>query len=125
MIRLCLFHSVDGADTVQSFFPRDFDQTIAAFISTLIAARLSDWREMTISSLPGPPKLLSFDWKVNERVSAPQLARLSAPTINVTMALQSSSSTAIEKVQFELTRPALATMLTGLERISEQLESMH
>ena len=122
--------SITTKASLAALFPAGFHPALLSLLSKLILAHLPAWRASAASSLPSPPLLHSFSTSVHTRVSSSSLAHLNTPTIFLSLSLQPprtsllEPSPPIETLTCELKQEALKTLLSGLERIQEQLAGM-
>ena len=132
LLRMAVFHSsISSKASIASLFPPSFHPSLLALLSRLILAHLADFRAAALSSLPSPPLLRSFSTSVHTRASSSMLQHLNSPAIFLSLTIQPQRSSAgegedaaVEVVTCELKQEALKTMLSGLEKIQEQLAGM-
>jgi len=90
---------------------------------------LPAWRRETIQSHTiSLPKLVDVDWRIDVK-TASERARMSAPTVLVQLHVDQpparvEEETQATRVTFELDRATLETMLEGLGRIRDQLNTV-
>ena len=143
LLRMCVFHaSINSRASIASLFPPTFHAALLALLSKLILAHLAAFRAAALTALPSPPLLRSFSTSVHTRVSSSMLQHLNSPAIFLKLTLQpqqrlgsvageggggggGDDDAAAEVVTCELKQEALKTMLSGLEKIQEQLAGMH
>jgi hypothetical protein len=75
------------------------------------------------------PKLVDIDWSLHVKRASSQVSRLKVPVAIVGFQIEdqptsTSSLPATQRVDFELSREALSTMLDGLGKIRDQLSAM-
>jgi hypothetical protein len=90
---------------------------------------MEEWREAAAFSRVTLPKYIDVDWAVNITKASSQVSRMRAPVALVELQIEEPAQTTdslpqIQKVPFELSESALATMLDGLGKIRDQLSSM-
>jgi len=131
LIRLFIFHSLDSKESISSLFPSTFHSSLISLLTRLLLSHTQEWKDHVTNSsfLISPPKLLDVNWRVDQRLSSNQLTHLSTPTILIELTLQkqpvhSTDMIETQSVQCELSKQALSTMLSGLEKIREQLSGM-
>ena len=133
LLRMAVFHSsIQTKAAVAALFPTGFHPSLVALLSKLIAAHLAAFRQAATSSLPSPPLLRSFSTSVHTRASSSLLHHLNSPTIFLHLSLQQQptryptlgTEEAVEELTCELKAEALKTMLSGLEKIQQQLAAM-
>ena len=132
LIRLAVYHSsIQAKPSVAALFPPAFHPSLTALLSKLIASHLPSFRQTATSSLPSPPLLRSFSTSVHTRASSSSIQHLNSPTIFLTLHLQQQATTypppvkeEVEVLTCELKQEALKTMLSGLEKIQQQLAAM-
>ncbi len=77
----------------------------------------------------GAPTLVDFDWCVDIKTSSSMLSRMQVPTVMVNLKIQSPPKklgvmSGTRDIHFELSKQALNTMLDGLGKIRDQLDSV-
>lgn len=112
-----------------SLFPASFHPALLALLTKLLLSHLASFRSSAVSSLPSPAHLLSLHTSVHIRSSSSELGHMQAPTIVMTLTLQQPASrlgevAGEERVTCELRQEALNTILSGLNKIQEQLSGM-
>jgi len=129
LLRLCLYHSAATRDDITALFPANFHSSLKSLLSKLIAQNMNNFREQTSNNTTAPPKLVDFDWRVDLKTSSGHLSRMRVPTIFLSLSLSSQPDQVgqvpdVNNYQLELSKQALGTMLSGLEKIREQLAGM-
>jgi len=117
--------------SASTFFEGDtaLSKGLKKAMCTILVSHAVEWRESSLASLIGPPKLVDFDWRVDTKTASNHLARMAVPTVFVEMKVQNAAEKkavmpGVKSVQFELSKQALATMLDGLGKIKDQLSSI-
>jgi len=129
LLRLCVYNGLSSADEISSLFPADFPRGLKQRLSNLIASNSQNFREQMANNTTAPPKLVDFDWRVDLKTSSGHLSRMRVPTIFLSLSLENQPQVLgcvpdRQHFQLELSKQALGTMLTGLEKIREQLAGM-
>jgi hypothetical protein len=75
------------------------------------------------------PKLVDIDWTLHVKKSSSQVSRMKVPVALVGFQIEDQPTTSASlpetrRVDFELSREALSTMLDGLGKIRDQLSAM-
>lgn len=124
VIRYCLYESLSSTETIAEIFPEDFHPQLGNLISKIIVAKHDEWRSQSLGALV--PKLVNFDWRLDLKSASNQLSRMSVPTVLINMEVQQrikkvTIEPEVEKIQFEMSKESLDTMLEGLRKIKDQL----
>lgn len=107
----------------------------------VIAGRLSEFRQQCVKGQCSLPKLRSFDWRIDLQTSSNYVTDMSTPCVLVQMEVdkpqqavqrpmtfqgvdRDENTQNTETVNFELSQASLATMLEGLGKIRDQLNSV-
>jgi hypothetical protein len=95
----------------------------------MVSAAVAHVPVLPLVSLVLLARLLCSDWRVDVKSSSNHLSHMSVPTVLVDMKLQPPPSdmrliAPLESFNFELSQQALATLLSGLEKIQAQLSTM-
>jgi hypothetical protein len=75
------------------------------------------------------PQLKDFDWRIDIKTSADTVARMSVPTAMVQMKVQDVPQSVDQMaptrtVTFEASKDTISTILDGMGKILEQMESL-
>lgn len=108
---------------------KDLDVRLRGLIGQIITAQLPVWREASILQRPSLPRYLGLDWRVDVKTASDRMSRMSAPSLILDLKVQDQPQSAgqipaARRVEFELSKEALQTMLDGLGRIRNQLGSV-
>lgn len=130
LIHKCIYENVQDKAAVGAMFSDDFHGALKGLIAKIIVARVGGWREACLSNQVSPPKLVDFDWRVDQKRSSNFLSRMTVPSVIVEMKVQKQPTQkgvmpGVEDIQFELSKEALGTMLDGLGKIRDQLGSLN
>lgn len=128
LVHKAVYLNVDGNGLAQ-LFPAGFHPNLQKLLSKLLQTHLAEWREAALQCEVSAPKLMDFDWRVDMKTSSNHLSRMSVPTVLVEMELQETPQRVhempgVRKVNFELSKETLTTMLDGLSKIRDQLGGM-
>ena len=90
---------------------------------------LASWREQSNSKQLSLPQLRDFDWRIDIKTSADTVTRMSVPTALVQMKIQDLPTSVdemapVRSMTFEVTKDTIETMLDGMGKILEQMESL-
>jgi hypothetical protein len=131
LVRLVLFSSSSAVSkqSIAALFPPGFHPSLLALLTRILLSHIAAFRSSAASSLPSPPRLVGFSTAVHSRVSSSVLTHLNQPCIFLSLQLQHPQTrrgepAEEELVTCELKKETLKTMLSGLEKIQEQLSSM-
>eukprot|EP00794_Sanderia_malayensis_P018022 gene18022-19826_t len=149
LLKEVLFEGFSDPSEVHSVFPDDFHKSLRELLSKLIAEKMPTWKSDTISKQVSLPRLVDFDWRIDVktgssgRLSLPScllqlklLLCLSAcgtlkrarrlPVVDSDTATSGHAVTREEtkSLNVELTKETLDTMLDGLGKIRDQLNSV-
>ena len=84
LIREVLYRGLRGS-AIGQVFPSGFHADLKGLLTKLLGAHVAEWAEQSISSQVSPPKLVDFDWRVDQKRSSNHLARMSVPSVMVEM----------------------------------------
>lgn len=75
------------------------------------------------------PALKEFDWRIDIKTSSDKVSRMSIPTALVQMKIEdvatdSNQIAPMRAVNFEVSKETISTMLDGMGKILEQLNSV-
>ena len=132
LVRAVLFSSSSSTVSKQSIaalFPPGFHPSLLSLLSRILLSHIAAFRSSAMEQLPSPPRLVGFSTSVHSRVSSSQLTHLNQPCILLSLQLQHPQTrrgqpAEEERLTCELKKETLKTMLSGLEKIQEQLSSM-
>ncbi|XP_072032992.1 COMM domain-containing protein 9-like [Amphiura filiformis] len=129
LIRHVLFIGCSDAAAVHKVFPDSFHKDLRTLLSRTLGASLSTWRNRSINSQVSLPRLVDFDWRVDIKTSSDTLARMSMPTCVLQLKVQDNATStenvpAVNCMNVELGKETLETMLDGLGKIRDQLNSV-
>jgi len=131
LIREALYtYSPPNPPDPQSLFPSGFHPNLLALLVQLLTARLPQWREASISTLCGLPRMTSLDWRIDIKSSSDTVHRMAVPTVLVGIQVQGGvqgklgEEPPLKNVVFELNKETIATMIDGLKFVQGQLQSI-
>ncbi|XP_071809688.1 COMM domain-containing protein 9-like isoform X2 [Asterias amurensis] len=129
LIRNVLFIGCTDATSVQSVFPSEFHKNLKDLLTKIITESLPTWRNRSINSQISLPRLVDFDWRVDIKTSSDTLARMSVPTCVLQLKVQENATRVdvapdTSTMNVELSKETLDTMLDGLGKIRDQLNSV-
>jgi hypothetical protein len=127
LVRRALYEGTD-AESVLAVFPEGFHPKLAALLTQTIVAFLPQWRSEMSSSLVSLPRLQEIDWRIDVK-SASEKGRMKVPTLLVKLQVEKPPTRVgqekeTQNVTFELDRATLETMLDGMGRIRDQLNTI-
>lgn len=107
----------------------DINPKLKSLLGNIINSKLSQWREAAAFNRVSLPKLVEVDWALHMKSSSSVVAKMAVPSILVELSVQESSNNVftipdVNKVNLELSKEALETMLDGLGKIKDQLSLM-
>lgn len=117
------------APEIIELFPEDFNADLKSLVAVIIGAHQAEWQELVRSTTISLPKLIDTHWRVDIKSAASDAHRMHVPTCIVEMTIQEEAHTAgvmmgTRRVNFELNRATLETVLDGLGKIRDQLQSI-
>ncbi|ESO91559.1 hypothetical protein LOTGIDRAFT_163283 [Lottia gigantea] len=138
--------SADPQDLVK-LYPGDFQKNLRDLLIRITIDHMTNWKSIANSSQVSLPNLVDFDWRVDVKTASDSIARMSVPTCILNMQVQESRSKSdsmsdingiqvqesrsksdsmsdINGIQVELSKETLETMLDGLSKIRDQLNSV-
>lgn len=125
-----VFEDATSVEAVAELFPAGFHANLGKLLCQVVAQNAPAWRREAASGANtiSLPKLAEIDWRIDVK-SASERGRMSVPTVLVQLQVEKSPSrvdeeTQHENVTFELDRATLETMLEGLGRIRDQLNTI-
>ncbi|XP_071493767.1 COMM domain-containing protein 9-like [Diadema antillarum] len=129
LVKHALFVGCSDAASVHALFPADFHKNLKELLSRILGDKLDKWRKSSIENTVSLPKLAEFDWRVDIRTSSDTLARMSVPTCILQLKIEEPASQSrlmpgLSTLNVELSKETLDTMLDGLGKIRDQLNSV-
>ncbi|PFX23669.1 COMM domain-containing protein 9-like [Stylophora pistillata] len=129
VVHAALFECLTDPKAVYDLFPENFHKNLRELISKIIAENMPLWRTNAINQQVSLPKLIDFDWRVDVKTSSNVISRLSMPTCIIQLqvqenAVEQNSMPSVRRLNVELTKEKLDTMLDGLGKIRDQLSSV-
>lgn len=129
VVRAALFECLTDPKAVYDLFPENFHKNLRELISKIIAENMPLWRTNAINEQVSLPKLIDFDWRVDVKTSSNVISRMSMPTCIMQLQVQENateqnSMPSVRRLNVELTKEKLDTMLDGLGKIRDQLSSV-
>ena len=116
-------------DTVKSMCDPSVDPKIIKLLAKLIVRQAPAWKAIMSQQRIAWPRLLDMEWRVDMKTASQAVSRMSVPTVvlGLTVEEQPTDVNAMPQAQtvnFELSREALQTMLTGMKQIATQLDQL-
>lgn len=129
VVHAALFECLTDPKAVYDLFPENFHKNLRELISKIIAENMPLWRTNAINQQVSLPKLIDFDWRVDVKTSSNVISRMSMPTCIIQLqvqenAVEQNSMPSVRRLNVELTKEKLDTMLDGLGKIRDQLSSV-
>ncbi|CAH3162058.1 unnamed protein product [Porites lobata] len=129
VICAALFECLLDPKSVYELFPENFHKNLRELISKIIAESMPVWRTNATNEQVSLPKLIDFDWRVDVKTSSNAIGRMSMPTCIMQLQVQENAKEqnampAVRRLNVELTKEKLDTMLDGLGKIRDQLSSV-
>eukprot|EP00057_Strongylocentrotus_purpuratus_P004585 XP_003729007.1 PREDICTED: COMM domain-containing protein 9 isoform X1 [Strongylocentrotus purpuratus] len=129
VIKHALYIGCTDATSVHAVFPAGFHKNLKELLSRIIGDKLDKWRQVAIENKVSQPKLVDFDWRVDIKTSSDTLARMSVPTCILQLQIEETASRShlmpgMSTLNVELSKEKLDTMLDGLGKIRDQLNSV-
>ncbi|XP_041471604.1 COMM domain-containing protein 9-like [Lytechinus variegatus] len=129
VIKHTLYIGCTDAASVHAVFPANFHKNLKELLSRIIGDKLDKWRQIAIENKVSQPKLVDFDWRVDIKTSSDTLARMSVPTCILQLQIEETASNShlmpgLSTQNVELSKETLDTMLDGLGKIRDQLNSV-
>jgi len=128
LLKDVLFEGLTHPREVYTVFPGDFHKSLRELLSKLIADEMSVWKSDTISRQVSLPRLVDFDWRIDVKTGSS--GRMSIPSCLLQLKVNNDVSSGdiarqeSKNVNVELTKETLDTMLDGLGKIRDQLNSV-
>ncbi|XP_068673677.1 COMM domain-containing protein 9-like [Montipora foliosa] len=124
-----LFECLTEPKAIYVLFPENFHKNLRELLSKIIAENMPLWRTNAINEQVSLPKLIDFDWRVDVKTSSNAISRMSMPTCIMQLQVQENAAEqnampAVRRLNVELTKEKLDTMLDGLGKIRDQLSSV-
>ena len=118
-----------SAQEVLAVLPADFDMELSRLIAAVVGSHVPAWSELAKEATISLPKLVDVDWRVDVKTASDAAFRMAEPTVIVEMSVQEAATRAgvmlgVRRVNFEMSKETLATMLDGLGKIRDQLASI-
>ncbi len=125
LIRECLYSSSLPAQVLSP----GFHPQLAQLMGKVLRAHAADWRASAALNRVSPPTLLSFDYRVDTKAASDELGAMASSSLLLALKIQDQPTQAdtmpgVRDVHLELSAQELATMLDGLSKIKDQLESI-
>ncbi|XP_070561888.1 COMM domain-containing protein 9-like [Ptychodera flava] len=129
LIQCAIFEGCSDAASVQALFPGDFHKNLRDLITKIIVENLPSWRNRSVNGQISLPRLVDFDWRVDLKTSTDTISRMSMPTCVLQLKVQDTpkqvdSVPEVSSLSVELSKETLDTMLDGLGKIRDQLNSV-
>jgi len=108
----------------------DVNPKLKQLIGQVIASRLDVWRETaTTLDRVSLPRLVDYEWDVRFQRASSAVADMQRPVVVLSLTTQALPTATFappteNHVRCELSRQTLDTMVDGLSRIREQLQTM-
>ena len=108
---------------------QDVNPKLKSMIGSIITNRLGVFREAAISNRVSLPKYVDMNWAINMKKSSSKIPAMNIPTVLLELQVQSQATKVeeippLEKINLELSKPAVETLLDGLGKIRDQLSSL-
>lgn len=105
------------------------DKKILKLIGQIINSHLQVWREASSLNRVSLPRLVDIDWALHLKTSSSSSQKLNIPTVLMQLSIEENclnikEMPLMKKVDFELSKEALETVLDGLRKIKDQLSLM-
>ncbi|KAL6063451.1 sodium ion transport [Balamuthia mandrillaris] len=128
LIAAAVYDAEATLQAVAELLPSSLHSELAKLISTIVAHHLPQWRKEAIANQISLPKYRDVDWRIDLK-SASERARMNAPTVLVQLKVEATPTVvgetpSLQNVTFELDSATLETMLEGLGKIRDQLETI-
>ncbi|CAI8045904.1 COMM domain-containing protein 9 [Geodia barretti] len=116
-------------ESIETLFPDDFHNDLKGLLSEIIAESMCDWKRHAMTQQVSLPRLESFDWRVDVKISSTAAARMAVPTCLLQMKVDGGREDrrrvpVAQTVSVEFSPETLHTMLDGLGKIRDQLASV-
>lgn len=129
LVKIAVFQGLSTTSEIVSLFPKDFQKNLVDLLSKIISERIPQWKLHSANNLVFLPQLVDFDWRVDIKTASDSLSRMSVPTCFLQLQIQEAAKEVgamppMSRVNVELSRETLDTMLDGLGKIRDQLSSV-
>jgi len=124
-----VYEDATSVEAVAELFPAGFHANLGKLLCQVVAQNVPAWRrDVASKNTVSLPKLMDVDWRIDVK-NASERGRMSVPTVLVQLRVEKSPTRVDEEKQydnvtFELDRATLETMLEGLGRIRDQLNTI-
>jgi len=114
------------AETHQKF---GLKPALVKLIAKILAQRLPVWRVASMKQCVSLPKFVDAEWRVDVKSASEEVARMYVPTVLIKLKYEEQATrvgemAGVKSVDFEMSRESLHSLLQGLGRIKEQLDSV-
>lgn len=127
LVKLSFYQLARGQKSL-NLFPEDFHQSLKELLATIITNSMIKWREVGIEQQLSLPRLIKTDWRIDITSASEASPQLSVPTVLVELQVEEERTregeNKVKSVNFELDKETLQTMLAGLGKIRDQLNSL-
>lgn len=129
LIKTVLFESITTKEGILAVLPDSLDDKLKKLVISAVASNLASWKSQTATGQLSLPQLKDFDWRIDIKTSADTVTRMSVPTALVQMRIEEipTSVDALAQprdVVFEASKDTIETMLDGMGKILEQMDSV-
>ncbi|XP_074639654.1 COMM domain-containing protein 9-like [Acropora palmata] len=129
LVSAAMFECLTEPKAISELFPGNFHKNLRELITKIIAENMPLWRTNAVNEQVSLPKLVDFDWRVDVKTSSNAISRMSMPTCIMQLQVQENAAEknampAVRRLNVELTKEKLDTMLDGLGKIRDQLSSV-
>ncbi|KAK6184572.1 hypothetical protein SNE40_007020 [Patella caerulea] len=129
LLKMSVFHGSSDPKFLLKLYPSDFQKNLKELLIKITIDNMSSWKSIASASQVSLPNLVDFDWRVDVKTSSDSIARMSVPTCILNMQVQETATDVnsmpdVNGVQVELSKETLDTMLDGLSKIRDQLNSV-
>ena len=116
-------------DGVKSLCDESIDPKIVKLVAKIIVKQAPRWKAIMSQQRIAWPRLLNMEWRVDMKTASQAVSRMSVPTVVLGLTVEEQPKDAnkmpqAQTVNFELSREALQTMLTGMKQIATQLDQL-
>eukprot|EP00300_Choanocystis_sp_HF-7_P032736 c4381_g1_i1.p2 GENE.c4381_g1_i1~~c4381_g1_i1.p2 ORF type:complete len:173 (+),score=50.53 c4381_g1_i1:291-809(+) len=116
-------------EEIVALFPAETNGDLKTLVAQIIGTHKDNWRELLTASTISLPRLVDSSWRVDVKSASQDAYRMHAATCIVELTVQEEAELAgvmmgTRRVNFELNRETLETMLDGLGKIRDQLASI-
>jgi hypothetical protein len=106
-----------------------FHPQLAGLFGKVLKAHAEEWRTAASVNRVSPPQLLDYNYRIDTKASSDALSKMSSSSLLLALKIQQQPvqtgvMPGVKDVQLELSAQELATMLDGLGKIKDQLESI-